>query len=132
VTTSGSLDPSLGPRRTTTRQLFGTQRRLYDHSNGAADLDAALLGPAQLAPSSGREHHRQLEGGSDAKLLLNRSTRRLALTPAGERYLQHCLPILANLDKAEEEARGAHERPAGFSFTSAWMRSARIYATGTP
>jgi DNA-binding transcriptional LysR family regulator len=64
--------------------------------------------------------------------LLNRSTRRLALTPAGERYLQHCLPILANLDKAEEEARGAHERPAGFSFTSAWMRSARIYATGTP
>ena len=45
--------------------------------------------------------------------LLNRSTRRLALTPAGERYLQNCQRILADLDIAEEEARSAHERPAG-------------------
>ena len=54
--------------------------------------------------------------------LLNRSTRRLALTPAGERYLQRCQQILADLDNAEEEASGAHERPAGtlrmFSFAS--------------
>jgi DNA-binding transcriptional LysR family regulator len=45
--------------------------------------------------------------------LLNRSTRRLALTTAGERYLQRCLQILADLDRAEEEAGCAHERPAG-------------------
>jgi DNA-binding transcriptional LysR family regulator len=45
--------------------------------------------------------------------LLNRSTRSLALTPAGERYLQRCQQILADVDQAEEEASGAHERPAG-------------------
>ena len=54
--------------------------------------------------------------------LLNRSTRRLALTPAGERYLQRCQQILADLARAEEEASDAHERPAGtlrlFSFAS--------------
>ncbi|MEM5345731.1 LysR family transcriptional regulator [Paraburkholderia azotifigens] len=45
--------------------------------------------------------------------LLNRSTRRLALTTAGERYLKRCQQILADVDNAEEEASGAHERPAG-------------------
>jgi DNA-binding transcriptional LysR family regulator len=54
--------------------------------------------------------------------LLNRSTRRLALTPAGERYLHRCQQILADVGNAEEEASGAHERPAGtlrlFSFAS--------------
>ncbi|SAK99531.1 LysR family transcriptional regulator [Caballeronia temeraria] len=54
--------------------------------------------------------------------LLNRSTRRLALTPAGERYLQRCRQILADLARAEEEASDAHERPSGtlrlFSFVS--------------
>ena len=54
--------------------------------------------------------------------LLNRSTRRLTLTPAGERYLQRCQQILEDIDRAEEEASEAHERPAGtlrmFSFAS--------------
>jgi DNA-binding transcriptional LysR family regulator len=54
--------------------------------------------------------------------LLTRSTRRLALTSAGERYLQRCHQILADIDSAEEEASDAHERPAGilriFSFAS--------------
>src|ERR1700761_7974498 len=45
--------------------------------------------------------------------LLNRSTRRLALTPAGEIYLKRCQQILADVDNAEEEASGAHERPSG-------------------
>jgi DNA-binding transcriptional LysR family regulator len=45
--------------------------------------------------------------------LLNRSTRRLALTTAGERYLARCRQILADLDRAEEEASDAHERPSG-------------------
>ncbi|TCG00914.1 LysR family transcriptional regulator [Paraburkholderia strydomiana] len=45
--------------------------------------------------------------------LLNRSTRRLALTTAGERYLKRCQQILADVDTAEEEASGAHERPSG-------------------
>ncbi|HEV3423651.1 MAG TPA: LysR family transcriptional regulator [Paraburkholderia sp.] len=45
--------------------------------------------------------------------LMNRSTRRLALTTAGERYLKRCRQILADIDTAEEEASCAHERPAG-------------------
>lgn len=45
--------------------------------------------------------------------LMNRSTRRLALTPAGENYLRRCVQILADVDRAEEEASCAHERPAG-------------------
>jgi DNA-binding transcriptional LysR family regulator len=45
--------------------------------------------------------------------LMNRSTRRLSLTPAGENYLLRCRQILADVDTAEEEASGAYERPAG-------------------
>jgi len=54
--------------------------------------------------------------------LMNRSTRRLALTSAGERYLKRVLQILADIDGAEEEASDAHEHPSGtlrmFSFAS--------------
>lgn len=45
--------------------------------------------------------------------LLNRTTRRIALTEAGERYLQRCEQILAYVDQAEAEASDAHARPAG-------------------
>jgi DNA-binding transcriptional LysR family regulator len=45
--------------------------------------------------------------------LLNRSTRKMALTEAGERYLERCTNILRLLDMAEDEARDAHVRPAG-------------------
>src|SRR5258707_11217404 len=44
--------------------------------------------------------------------LLNRTTRRIALTEAGERYLQRCEQILAYVDQAEAEARDAHARPS--------------------
>ncbi|CAN7668603.1 LysR family transcriptional regulator [Caballeronia sp. LjRoot34] len=45
--------------------------------------------------------------------LMHRSTRRLALTTVGEVYLTRCRQILFDVDKAEEEAGLAHERPAG-------------------
>jgi DNA-binding transcriptional LysR family regulator len=45
--------------------------------------------------------------------LLNRTTRRIALTEAGERYLQRCHEILAYVDQAEAEASDAHARPSG-------------------
>jgi DNA-binding transcriptional LysR family regulator len=45
--------------------------------------------------------------------LLHRSTRRVALTPAGELYLKRCKQILADVEMAEEEAGSALERPAG-------------------
>lgn len=45
--------------------------------------------------------------------LLNRTTRRLALTEAGERYLHRCRSILGYLDEAEAEARDANVNPSG-------------------
>ncbi|MEQ0775042.1 LysR family transcriptional regulator [Paraburkholderia tropica] len=45
--------------------------------------------------------------------LLNRTTRRMSLTEAGERYLQSCKRILADIDQAEAEAAAAHANPAG-------------------
>ncbi|MDR8398359.1 LysR family transcriptional regulator [Paraburkholderia sp. USG1] len=45
--------------------------------------------------------------------LLNRTTRRIALTGAGERYLQRCEQILAYVEQAEAEAGDAHARPSG-------------------
>lgn len=45
--------------------------------------------------------------------LLNRTTRRLALTEAGERYLQRCEQILAYVEQAEAEAADAQARPCG-------------------
>jgi DNA-binding transcriptional LysR family regulator len=45
--------------------------------------------------------------------LMNRTTRRMALTAAGERYLQRCQQILTEIDHAEAEARKAHTHPSG-------------------
>jgi DNA-binding transcriptional LysR family regulator len=45
--------------------------------------------------------------------LLNRTTRRLALTEAGERYLHRCEQILACVEEAEAEASDAQARPSG-------------------
>ncbi|MCC6074367.1 LysR family transcriptional regulator [Pseudomonas sp. GCM10022188] len=45
--------------------------------------------------------------------LLHRTTRRIALTEAGQRYLQRCQQILGYIEEAEAEAGDAHARPAG-------------------
>lgn len=45
--------------------------------------------------------------------LLNRNTRRVALTEAGERYLRHCEHILAYIDQAEAEASDSQVLPSG-------------------
>ncbi|WP_370599988.1 LysR family transcriptional regulator [Pseudomonas nitroreducens] len=45
--------------------------------------------------------------------LLNRTTRRIALTEAGQRYLLRCEQILAYVEEAEAEASDAHACPAG-------------------
>lgn len=45
--------------------------------------------------------------------LLNRTTRRIAVTEAGERYVAHCREILELVDHAEAEASGAARCPSG-------------------
>jgi DNA-binding transcriptional LysR family regulator len=45
--------------------------------------------------------------------LLHRTTRRIALTEAGERYLNRCRDILAAVAEAEVEASAAHTQAAG-------------------
>ncbi|MDQ0741036.1 LysR family transcriptional regulator [Pseudomonas sp. W4I3] len=45
--------------------------------------------------------------------LLSRTTRSLHLTEAGQRYLQDCRRILAELDEAEEAAAGSYSIPCG-------------------
>lgn len=45
--------------------------------------------------------------------LLQRTTRRIALTHAGKRYLVRCNAILASLDEAEAEVRTTRVQPAG-------------------
>jgi len=45
--------------------------------------------------------------------LLNRTTRRVALTSEGTRYLEHCRRVFEELRAAEEDLSGARERPSG-------------------
>ncbi|NPT56882.1 LysR family transcriptional regulator [Paraburkholderia elongata] len=45
--------------------------------------------------------------------LFHRTTRRIALTSAGNRYLARCKSILETLNEAEAEARAIHLRPSG-------------------
>jgi len=45
--------------------------------------------------------------------LINRTTRRLALTEAGLRYLQRCEKIIEEMREADEEAGTAQTRPVG-------------------
>ena len=45
--------------------------------------------------------------------LLNRTTRKVAVTPAGADYLGHCRRVFAELDAAEETLRQSKEQPTG-------------------
>jgi len=45
--------------------------------------------------------------------LLNRTTRKLALTAEGEVFIARCRRILAEMEDAENEVRGSRERPRG-------------------
>ncbi|KAF1045946.1 MAG: HTH-type transcriptional regulator DmlR [Herbaspirillum frisingense] len=45
--------------------------------------------------------------------LMNRTTRRFALTEAGERYLLRCQQIMSYVEEAEAEASAAYVKPSG-------------------
>ncbi|AXE29276.1 LysR family transcriptional regulator [Chromobacterium phragmitis] len=58
--------------------------------------------------------------------LLNRTTRRLALTEAGHHYHRHCLDILDRVDEAERAAASLQARPAGMLRVNAPMAFANL------
>jgi len=57
-------------------------------------------------------HVQRLEQRFGLKLL-NRTTRKVAMTPAGADYLEHCRRVFAELGAAEETLRQSRERPTG-------------------
>lgn len=57
-------------------------------------------------------HLQELEGAVGAPLL-NRTTRRVALTDEGSRYYAHCMQILRMVEQATEEIRELRRTPAG-------------------
>ncbi|MFY9294497.1 MAG: LysR family transcriptional regulator [Methylorubrum rhodinum] len=59
--------------------------------------------------------------------LLTRTTRRVALTEAGARYLEDCRRILAEIDEAEAVAAGAMAIPTGRLTVTAPVQFGRLY-----
>lgn len=59
--------------------------------------------------------------------LLHRSTRHLRLTEVGERYLADVRRLLADLDEAEAQARGAHVVPQGQLIVTAPVLFGRMH-----
>ncbi len=59
--------------------------------------------------------------------LFNRTTRRIALTDAGNRYLRRCKEILALVDASEAEAGEARTSPAGVLRIHAPLSFGQIY-----
>lgn len=59
--------------------------------------------------------------------LLARTTRSLHLTEAGQRYLEDCRRILADLDEAEEAAAGSYSIPCGHLTVTAPVLFGELY-----
>ncbi|MBA2723493.1 MAG: LysR family transcriptional regulator [Methylibium sp.] len=73
--------------------------------NGAATV-------LRLSPAAVTRHIAELEDHLDARLI-NRTTRRLALTDIGEAYLEKARQILMQVDEAEALASSAGREPRG-------------------
>lgn len=59
--------------------------------------------------------------------LLNRSTRRIALTDEGREYLQHCRRILSDIEAAELQLDSRRSEPAGKLSITAPVMFGRLY-----
>ncbi len=90
-----------------TLQSMRVFARVIDTGSFTAAAQALGLSTAQVSRLVS-----ELEQQLQARLL-HRTTRRLALTETGERYLQRCRQILSEVDEAAAEARGAHLIPSG-------------------
>ena len=61
--------------------------------------------------------------------LVNRTTRRMTLTPEGETYLEYARSILTEVDRLEEVLMGAQQRPTGLLRVNASPGFGRQYIT---
>lgn len=65
-----------------------------------------------ITPATVSKHVASLEGTLHARLV-NRTTRRLYITEAGQRLYEHCVRVLSELDQAESELAEIRGEPAG-------------------
>jgi DNA-binding transcriptional LysR family regulator len=93
------------------------------------DAKSFTVAAARLGTSKSRvsRHVSALESALAVKLL-NRSTRRLSVTPAGALFYEHCARILNEAGLAQERLAGAQSEPAGLvrvtavtAFATRWV-----------
>jgi len=111
---------TLNLRKSTMDQLASMRIFLAVAEANALNGAARQLG---LSPSAVSKHVAALENQLGTQLF-TRTTRHIALTEVGATYLENCRQILADLDKADAEARSASgtvqghlrvEAPPGFA-----------------
>lgn len=85
-------------------RAFSRVAELGSYTRAAAELN--------LSRAMVSTHVQRLEKRFGLKLL-NRTTRKVALTPAGAEYLGHCRRVFAELAAAEETLRRSKEQPTG-------------------
>ena len=84
---------------------------------------AAVLG---VSPSALSQKVREFEERVGLRLL-NRTTRSVSLTPAGEMLLARIRPTVADLGAAVEQTRRSRERPAGLVRVHAFRVAAELF-----
>lgn len=88
---------------------------------------------AGVTPATVSKHVSSLEAALHARLV-NRTTRRLFITDAGQRLYEHCVRVLQELDEAESELAEIKGEPAGSLHVTAplmlamWHLSPRLPA----
>lgn len=65
-----------------------------------------------ITPATVSKHVASLEGALGTRLI-NRTTRRLFVTEAGQRFYDHCVAVLNELDRAESELAEIRGEPGG-------------------
>jgi DNA-binding transcriptional LysR family regulator len=99
--------------------------RIFQHvadSGGFAPASRKL----NLSPPAVTRTVAALEDIIGARLLV-RTTRSVKLTEAGERYLEDCRRILADIAEAEAAAAGSYARPTGMLTVTASVLFGQIY-----
>ncbi|MDE2606933.1 MAG: LysR family transcriptional regulator [Burkholderiales bacterium] len=87
---------------------------------------AAAARELQVSPPAVSKRLAALEGRLGVTLL-NRTTRRLALTPEGETYLAQARRILGEIEALERELQGARSEPGGLLRVNATLGFGRMH-----